>query len=177
MRCPDIASAIDITKADKSGFCHFPAIRLIFPVAVKSAKRVFTDNRNFSSCPTTTSLIIIIYDRNFFENEILQTLPAIDDQDAVFDELSKIRARIVAGDAEDNLEVSFNGFFGKFGLSSSDKILEAKIADMTRRENDALIAKLYGLEKPDMAVILETFSVMNARFPGYGPALLELLDG
>lgn len=65
-------------------------------------------------------------------------------------------------------EQAFYGFFGKFGLSSSDKILEAKIADMTRRENDALIAKLYGLEKSDMAVILETFSVMNDHFPGYG---------
>lgn len=48
-----------------------------------------------------------LYDRNFFENEILQTLPEIPEPDAVFERLEQIRKKIVAGDSEANLDLSF----------------------------------------------------------------------
>lgn len=70
---------------------------------------------------------------------------------------------------------AFAPFFSQFGLDSGDMITEKKIADMARRENDAIIARLYGLTRSDMEVLLATFAVMNANQPGYGSALLDLL--
>lgn len=48
-----------------------------------------------------------LYDRNFFENEILETLPEVTDPHAVFERLEQIRKRIVTGDSEANLDLSF----------------------------------------------------------------------
>ncbi|MBD5648116.1 MAG: N-6 DNA methylase [Desulfovibrio sp.] len=48
-----------------------------------------------------------LYDRNFFENEILETLPEIADPDAVFERLEQIRKKVVTGDSEANLDLSF----------------------------------------------------------------------
>lgn len=73
-------------------------------------------------------------------------------------------------------EKAFEKLFPQFGLDASDRITQTKIADMTKRENDAIIIKMYGLDKSDVEVILNTFTVMNGNHPGYGAALLEILD-
>lgn len=70
---------------------------------------------------------------------------------------------------------SFEDLFPKFGLGASDRITQPKIAAMARRENDLLVARLYGLDKSDLEVIVATFSVMNSNQPGYAAALLEMI--
>lgn len=72
-------------------------------------------------------------------------------------------------------EKAFGPLFGQFGMDGGWKITERKIADMTRRENDLIIANMYGLERKDMEVILDTFSVMRDNRPGYAEALLEMI--
>lgn len=48
-----------------------------------------------------------LYDRNFFENEILQTSPGLADPDAIFAALERLQSRVIAGDAKANLDVTF----------------------------------------------------------------------
>ncbi|MDE5831604.1 MAG: hypothetical protein K2H64_01215 [Desulfovibrio sp.] len=59
------------------------------------------------------------------------------------------------------------------GAGDGSKIKTPKIADLTRRENDLIVTKLYGLNLRDLEIILNTFKVMNEKYPGYGAALLE----
>ncbi len=73
-------------------------------------------------------------------------------------------------------KAAFEPLFPDFGLGESDQIPQQKIADMTRRENDLIIARLYGLDKSDMEVMLGSFTVMNNNRPGYGAALLEMME-
>lgn len=70
-------------------------------------------------------------------------------------------------------EAAFAPLWGQFGLSVQDAVNTAKMASMVRRENDLLVARLYGLNKADMEVMLQGFAVMNGNYPGYGAALLE----
>ena len=71
---------------------------------------------------------------------------------------------------------AFEPLFPQLGLDTSDRITTEKQAAMARRENDLTIIRLYGLDKYDMEVILNSFSVMNNNRPGYAEALLEMLD-
>lgn len=48
-----------------------------------------------------------LYDRNWFDQEILQTVPEIADPDAIFQSLEKIGKKVISGDAEANLDISF----------------------------------------------------------------------
>lgn len=70
-------------------------------------------------------------------------------------------------------EKAFLGYFRESGLKNSDKITETKIADMTRRENDLIMARLYKLNRAEMTVILDIFAVLKNNHPGYVAALLE----
>lgn len=48
-----------------------------------------------------------LYERNFFENEIVNSLPPISDPEALFNGLKALQAKITPGDSEAGLDISF----------------------------------------------------------------------
>ncbi|MDE5831605.1 MAG: hypothetical protein K2H64_01220 [Desulfovibrio sp.] len=55
-----------------------------------------------------------LYDRNFFEHEILSSLPEIADPGALFDRLDAIRINLATGDSEAGLDLAFASELLKF---------------------------------------------------------------